>query len=73
MFQKSSNTLILVGTKCDLRDGIQDKISNTAALAFAEKHGAAEYHECSALTQEGISTIFDRAAILGVKCLQGKN
>jgi len=60
--------LILVGTKSDLR-GDSGMISQLAskglkmidkdqALGLAKEIGAAEYHECSALTQEGLKTVF---------------
>jgi small GTP-binding protein len=58
---------ILVGLKSDLRDGIQDKVSKIDALKFAEDYGAAEYHECSALTQGGLKNVFDRAIAVGLK------
>ena len=68
--------IILVGTKSDLR-GDQAMISQLAskglkmidkeqALALAKEIGAAEYHECSALTQEGLKTVFDRAIHVGL-------
>jgi small GTP-binding protein len=67
---------ILVGTKSDLR-GDQAIISQLAskglkmidkeqALGLAKEIGAAEYHECSALTQEGLKTVFDRAIHVGL-------
>jgi len=68
--------IILVGTKSDLR-GDQAMISQLASkglkmidkeqsLALAKEIGAAEYHECSALTQEGLKTVFDRAIHVGL-------
>jgi len=68
--------LILVGTKSDLR-GDSGMISQLAskglkmiekdqALALAKEIGAAEYHECSALTQEGLKTVFERAIHVGL-------
>jgi Ras-related C3 botulinum toxin substrate 1 len=58
---------ILVGTKCDLRDGTQDKVTKVEALKFAQDHEAAEYHECSALTQLGLRNVFDRAMAVGLR------
>jgi Ras-related C3 botulinum toxin substrate 1 len=68
--------ILLVGTKSDLR-GDQAMISQLAskglkmidkeqALGLAKEIGAAEYHECSALTQEGLKTVFDRAIHVGL-------
>jgi GTPase SAR1 family protein len=58
---------ILVGTKSDLRDGKQDKVTKTEALNFARDHEAAEYHECSAVTQDGLRNLFHRAIVVGMK------
>jgi small GTP-binding protein len=68
--------ILLVGTKSDLR-GDQAMISQLAskglkmidkeqALGLAKEIGAAEYHECSALTQEGLKNVFDRAIHVGL-------
>lgn len=68
--------MILVGTKSDLR-GDQAMIQQLAskrlemietekAVALAKELGAAEYHECSALTQENLKTVFDRAIHVGL-------
>ncbi|XP_077057536.1 ras-related C3 botulinum toxin substrate 1 [Siphateles boraxobius] len=63
--------IILVGTKLDLRD---DKdtierlekmkmtpITYTEGLAKAKEIGAVKYLQCSALTQQGVKTVFDEA------------
>lgn len=63
--------IILVGTKSDLR-GDQAMISNLQskglnmierdqATQLMKEIGAVEYHECSALTQDGLKNVFDRA------------
>ncbi|CEP00926.1 Ras family [Plasmodiophora brassicae] len=62
---------ILVGTKSDLRgDGAVanslaqkglSMITREQGIAQAQAIGAVEYLECSALTQEGLKTVFDRA------------
>lgn len=68
--------IILVGTKADLREN-QERISDLAArglemvtkeqgLNLAKEIGAVEYHECSALTQQGIRSLFERAVIVGL-------
>jgi Ras-related C3 botulinum toxin substrate 1 len=62
--------IILVGTKCDLRNdqsmfpylsatGIS--IKEEEADTRAEEIGAQKYLECSALTQEGLKNVFDEA------------
>lgn len=66
------NTLIiLVGTKLDLRDHqwtierLKERklapITYTQGLAMAEELGAVMYLECSALTKNGLKTVFDGA------------
>jgi GTPase SAR1 family protein len=63
--------MLLVGTKSDLRNDqgmlqqLQAKglhvITQQEAQARAKELGAASYLECSALTQEGLKTVFDEA------------
>jgi len=63
--------ILLVGTKVDLRDDvtIQEKLTSVGAtpsnyqdgINLANKIGAIKYVECSALTQEGLKTVFDEA------------
>jgi len=63
--------IILVGTKLDLRnkpDAIQalreanqEPISEEQGRQLAQKIGARKYLECSALTQEGLSKVFEEA------------
>jgi Ras-related C3 botulinum toxin substrate 1 len=63
--------IILVGTKADLRNDqsmiaqLQAKglhvISDDEAQQRAKEIGAVKYLECSALTQEGLKTVFDEA------------
>jgi Ras-related C3 botulinum toxin substrate 1 len=63
--------LILVGTKSDLRNDssmvaqLASKglrvVSLEEAQARAREIGAVSYMECSALTQEGLKTVFDEA------------
>ena len=65
--------LVLVGTKTDLRDEketiatLQDKrlspISTVQGNKLRKDIGAVKYVECSALTQEGLKTVFDEAII----------
>ena len=69
--------IILVGTKCDLRDDPaqieklkerkQQPISYAQGLALAKEIGAVKYQECSALTQRGLKNVFDEA-IRAVLC-----
>lgn len=63
--------ILLVGTKCDLRsnDAMLSKLKSRGLSCvspeegrdLAEEIGAAEYMECSALTQEGVQSVFDHA------------
>jgi len=63
--------ILLVGTKSDLRNDtgmisqLQSKglfiIPGEAASKRAHEIGATNYLECSALTQEGLKTVFDEA------------
>lgn len=64
--------MILVGTKTDLRDRPQQS-SNSAkkgpisfedGVALAKKINANKYMECSAITQKGLSAIFEEAVRL---------
>jgi Ras-related C3 botulinum toxin substrate 1 len=77
--------LILVGTKSDLRTDqgtisqLQSKnlaiITPEQAQARMKEIGATNYLECSALTQEGLKTVFDeaiRAALQKPKKPKGK-
>jgi len=67
---------ILVGTKSDLRNDsgmIQNlamkgisMVSTESAQSLCETLGAVEYHECSALTQDGLKVVFDRAIDIGL-------
>jgi small GTP-binding protein len=68
--------MILVGTKSDMRadnaavsqlasKGLK-MIDKEQSLQMAKEIGAAEYHECSALTQEGLKNVFDRAIHIGL-------
>ncbi|XP_017273901.1 ras-related C3 botulinum toxin substrate 1 isoform X2 [Kryptolebias marmoratus] len=68
--------IVLVGTKLDLRDTIQEfqykelpPITYPQGLAMAKNIGAVKYLECSALTQRGLKTVFDEA-IRAVLCPQ---
>jgi small GTP-binding protein len=71
-----STPMLLVGTKSDLRGdsamtsqlaskGLK-MIDKEQALQLAKEIGASEYHECSALTQEGLKNVFDRAIHVGL-------
>jgi len=68
--------IILVGTKSDLRgdSAMQSQLASKGlkmiekeqATSLQKEIGAAEYHECSALTQEGLKNVFDRAIHVGL-------
>ena len=69
--------IVLVGTKCDLRgsDHMASQlaakglgmVSREAALERAKEIGAVSYMECSALTQEGLKSMFDEAIRAGMQ------
>ena len=73
--------IILVGTKLDLRDDKetieelkkrrQAPVTYAQGLKMGKEVGAVKYLECSALTQEGLKTVFDEA-IRAVLCPQVK-
>jgi hypothetical protein len=52
---------LLVGTKGDLRATSDNPVSPQEAQAFAKKLGAFAYIECSALKNENVETVFQRA------------
>jgi len=66
-----STPIILVGTKVDLREDPstveklaakkQSPITYEGALQMATEIGAAKYMECSAITQQGLKSVFDEA------------
>ncbi|CAG2174710.1 unnamed protein product [Oppiella nova] len=74
--------IILVGTKLDLRDDPKtlDKlkerkmapITRMKGKAMAKDIGAVKYVECSALTREGLTNVFDEA-VRAVLCPQVKS
>jgi len=69
--------IILIGTKCDLRndqtliDSLKSRgmnvVKNEEGRQMAEDIGAAGYIECSALTQEGLKLVFDEAIKAALK------
>lgn len=56
---------ILVGTKLDLRSGdvsdITTTVSSEQGETLSKKLGAVCYMECSALTQDGLQVLFEKA------------
>jgi len=54
---------ILVGTKSDLRENNKkdEMISEDEGVAMAKDIGAVIYLECSAITQEGLHAVFEKA------------
>ncbi len=53
--------MILVGTKSDLRKDSKNPVTVEQASALAKKVKAVCYMECSALTQDGLAAVFDKA------------
>ncbi|RXN21026.1 ras-related C3 botulinum toxin substrate 1 [Labeo rohita] len=75
--------IILVGTKLDLRDDkdtieklkekTQTPISYRQGLDMAKEIGAVKYFECSALTQIGLTTMFEETIQKGLCQCVAKN
>ena len=69
--------ILLVGTKLDLREDevtvqrLKERkmspITYTEGLKLQREIGAVKYVECSALTQQGLKTVFDEAVRAAVK------
>lgn len=65
--------IILVGTKLDLRNNSNhfagmnrygmEMVTNQQGKALADKIGAISYVECSAITQENLKMVFDKALL----------
>lgn len=68
-----SAPIVLVGTQSDLRNDVkvlielahykEEPIPESEARLLAENIGAANYVECSALTQQNLKDVFDTAII----------
>jgi small GTP-binding protein len=73
--------IILVGTKLDLREkesavatlkeSGQEPVTPSQGSAVAKQIGAVKYLECSALTQDGLSEVFEEAIRICLKASQG--
>lgn len=73
--------IILVGTKLDLREkesavatlkeSGQEPVTPEQGAACAKSIGAAKYLECSALTQEGLSEVFEEAIRICLNASKG--
>ena len=63
------NRFVLVGAKNDFRKSKPGDVVVTLKQGedLAAKIGAVKYLECSALTQEGVKTIFDEAVLATLK------
>lgn len=60
-------TLLLVGTKTDLRGTPNtENVTEEEARAMAKAVGAFDYVECSALKCEGVKDVFDKAIVRAV-------
>ncbi|CEO94881.1 hypothetical protein PBRA_003694 [Plasmodiophora brassicae] len=53
--------LLLIGTKCDLRGGNIEVVSAEEGQELQKDIGAAVYMECSAMTSENCSAVFEQA------------
>jgi small GTP-binding protein len=52
---------MIVGTKTDLRDSAPDAVLLQEGKALAQQVGAFAYVECSAMQNENVTEVFDRA------------
>ena len=60
--------IVLIGTKSDLRDDVEQECTpKLECLELARRIGAAEYHECSSFTGEGVQHVFERIADVGLQ------
>ena len=60
--------ILLVGTKTDLREnGSKEQVSFDEGVMMAKKIQAFEYVECSALKNEGVKEVFDKAILKSIK------
>lgn len=58
--------IVLIGNKADLRGETDNLISKQEAEALAKELNLKGYYECSAKTQEGMKTVFENAARIGM-------
>jgi Ras-related C3 botulinum toxin substrate 1 len=66
-YYASDVPIILIGTKTDRRsERVPNLILASEGEKLAQEIGAASYHECSALTQEGLKAVFDAAINCGL-------
>ncbi|XP_053383593.1 rho-related GTP-binding protein RhoV-like [Mercenaria mercenaria] len=66
-----STPIIVVGTKLDKRDSSVDHdknfVSNSRGVHLMKEIGARRYLECSALTQKGVTTVFEEAVKIALE------
>ncbi|GAB5358255.1 hypothetical protein AAMO2058_000442200 [Amorphochlora amoebiformis] len=79
-----NSLILLIGNKSDLRDSKEAEngfgpkgeeiVVRESAVAVAKEIGAWGYYECSALTTEGLKTVFDEAiqGVLKIRDSKGK-
>lgn len=63
----SKSIKILVGTKNDLKDDLENEdieeiVTDEVALKVAKQLKCSFYHQCSALTQDGLNELFEKMA-----------
>lgn len=64
---ENNNSLRFAGTKTDLRLSQNDCVTRKKGKKMMKKIGAVKYLECSALTNEGLDTIFTESVRAAVK------
>lgn len=62
LYQKNA-IRILVGTKNDLREDNDNVISKDFAINISKQLKCSFYHECSALTQDGLNDLFQNSLV----------
>lgn len=62
--------ILIVGNKSDLRVSVKDPVSAEEALQVAKAVGAVGYMECSALTQQGLLDVFEKAVKVSMESME---
>ncbi|KAK9692647.1 Ras family [Popillia japonica] len=66
-------SIILVGTKSDLRKTLSETISKEEILKLVKDIKASGYVECSAFTKDGVDDVFNEAVRVAAKNIDRTN
>lgn len=64
---KGKTPILLIGCQTDIRDKHMEQITEVEGRALATEIGADSYLECSSLTMDGISEVFQNVVSLALK------